>query len=456
MLDHCRIITLVHFKFSVFEDPTVESAIYVLQKEPDRMNRLKNAVTGIVSSSVNEFTAHQFRPIEIAQARFDEIPGNDFNFSLAGERGEILLKMRRGDLRLGAICEMTVGIKPYQTGKGKPKQTKEIVAKRVFDADHRKNETYHQYLMGRDLGRYVVDPIEERWISYGDWLAEPRPAAPFFEPRRIVIRQTGDSVIAAIEERQRLTLNNIHNLRLKRESPRMEFLLALLNSRLITYYHQQVVPEADRVFAEVKIVDLEQIPIPRIEFDTLATKRVAQLENAQESYEKSLAAKDAKNALQFVEAELKAGRTDVVHDLLAFLAERIMAMNQEKRTTAKQFLTDLKDFHNIDSRALNPKTKLDEFWKLEAPDLFAHLHKNARRLEEQKVRLSEKDEDKIRSRFVMAKETLLPLENQIAFTDQLIDQIVYRLYDLTPEEIKIVDGTSNAKAERQKKGTSDG
>ena len=30
----------------------------------------------------------------------------------------------------------------------------------------------------------------------------------------------------------------------------------------------------------------------------------------------------------------------------------------------------------------------------------------------------------------MAKETLLPLETQIAFTDQLIDQIVYRLYGL--------------------------
>jgi hypothetical protein len=47
------------------------------------------------------------------------------------------------------------------------------------------------------------------------------------------------------------------NLRLKREPPAMEFLLAVLNSRLITYYHQQVVPEKDRVFAEVKIVDLE-------------------------------------------------------------------------------------------------------------------------------------------------------------------------------------------------------
>jgi hypothetical protein len=42
----------------------------------------------------------------------------------------------------------------------------------------------------------------------------------------------------------------------------------------------------------------------------------------------------------------------------------------------------------------------------------------------------------------MAKETLLPLENQIAFTDQLIGQIVYRLYGLAEREIRIVEGAN--------------
>jgi len=31
------------------------------------------------------------------------------------------------------------------------------------------------------------------------------------------------------------------------------------------------------------------------------------------------------------------------------------------------------------------------------------------------------------------------LEAQIAFTDRLIDQVVYRLYGLTPEEITLVE-----------------
>src|SRR5207249_4717244 len=122
--------------------------------------------------------------------------------------------------------------------------------------------------------------------------------------------------------------------------------------------------------------DLEQIPFPDINFITVATKRAAQLDKAKSLYEKSLADGDGASTLRFVEAELQAGRADVVHDLLAFLAERMMAMNAEKRTTAKQFLTDLKDFHGIEARALNPKTKLDEFWKLEPSDVFAHMRKN--------------------------------------------------------------------------------
>jgi len=35
-----------------------------------------------------------------------------------------------------------------------------------------------------------------------------------------------------------------------------------------------------------------------------------------------------------------------------------------------------------------------------------------------------------------------PLERQIAATDKKIDELVYKLYGLTDEEIKIVEGTT--------------
>src|ERR1039458_7251659 len=110
----------------------------------------------------------------------------------------------------------------------------------------------------------------------------------------------------------------------------------------------------------------------------------------------------------------------------------VTGLNREKRTTVKQFLADLKDFHGIDTHALKPKTKLDEFWKLEAAEVFAHFRAN-------KLRLKDSDEEKIRARFQSARDKVVPLKASLAFTDDLIDEIVYRLYGLTPEEIKIVE-----------------
>jgi hypothetical protein len=140
---------------------------------------------------------------------------------------------------------------------------------------------------------------------------------------------------------------------------------------------------------------------------------------------------------QFTIKQREPERADVVHDLLAFLAEQMTALNREKRAAAKQFLTDLKDFLGIDVYDLKPKTKLDKFWKLEAAEVFAHFRAN-------KIRLKDSDEEKIRARFQKAKDTLVPLASSLVFTDELIDQIIYHLYALTPEEIELVQASQAA------------
>jgi type I restriction-modification system DNA methylase subunit len=211
------------------------------------------------------------------------------------------------------------------------------------------------------------------------------------------------------------------------------FLLSLINSSLLNRYFKIRFPITD-----VDGYMLHQLPIRRIDFTTPAAKRAAQIDKAKLHFEKSPAG-DTADALGFVETELQAGRADVVHDLLTFLAERMIVMNAEKRRTAKQFQIDLKDFHGIDAHALNPKTKLDEFWKLEAADVFAHLRKNTKVLTAQNVRLTEAAEETIRARFSQSKSALLPLDAQIAFTDGFIDEIVYRLYGLTQDERQIVE-----------------
>jgi Alw26I/Eco31I/Esp3I family type II restriction m6 adenine DNA methyltransferase len=194
----------------------------------------------------------------------------------------------------------------------------------------------------------------------------------------------------------------------------------------------------------VNAYEIDGMPMPHFVFTTLATRRAALAAAAKKVYASALAAEDDSGVLIFVQEQLLAnpGRSDVVHDLLAFLAGRMMDLNQRQRAVARQFLTDLKDFHGIDARALNPKTKLDEFWKLDTAEVFAHLKKNRKALAEAKLDLNETAENKIRSRFEQSKSAILPLEAQIVFTDALIDRIVYRLYALTPEEINIVQNAA--------------
>jgi len=443
LLDHCRVVTLVHFRFPVFEDPTVESANYVCQSEPDRDKRQGNIVSGIVVEGLEEFMAKRFKAQAVPQARFEEIPENDFNISLGLQEVAIVSKLLRGETEpLGMLCKIVCGLTPYRLGKGNPPQTKAIVEGRVFDANYHKDSTYRQYLMGRDFDRFAIAPLEERWISYGNWLAEPRRAAPFFEPKKIIVRQTGDSIIVTLDDQQFLNLKNVHNLRLKQGLPTYEYLLAILNSQLITYFHRQVVPEADRVFAEVKIVDLERLPIRRINFTSPEKERARLLEKGRKLYEQCLAKGDQLCVTGFVEHCLvqKPEQADVVHDLLTFLADQMIEMNKKGQTEIKAFLGWLEREIGAKIEELTNKTKIKEYHQGSFEDLLGILRANRKKLGFDPSR--REFSERLKEEFDRSLAKTRPLKDRLTLTDRLIDQIVYRLYSLTEEEIKIVEGSS--------------
>ena len=145
-------------------------------------------------------------------------------------------------------------------------------------------------------------------------------------------------------------------------------------------------------------------------------------------------------------------QSDVVHDILAFLAEQMIELNKEKQVKIREFLEwlevelkvkpDKKGNTGID--ALTSKTKLrnylgdyqkseevlsfDEFWAI--------LRKNKNRIERN---LSPSFMQEVKQVYEGSLSNLLPIKEKLRLTDGLIDQIVYRLYGLTEEEIRIVE-----------------
>jgi hypothetical protein len=149
--------------------------------------------------------------------------------------------------------------------------------------------------------------------------------------------------------------------------------------------------------------------------------------------------KDAEG--NFVTAQEK---SDVVHDLLAFLAEQMLEMNKQKQQEIKGFLGWLEGEIGAKVENMSPKTKVQEYYKLQFDELLAILKKNKRKLAIDPAR--REPQERLRLEFDASLAKLQPLMERIAATDGLIDRIVYKLYGLTEEEIGIVEGKAIAEA----------
>ncbi|MBU0702056.1 Eco57I restriction-modification methylase domain-containing protein [bacterium] len=180
---------IVHYSRKVFA-ATVDTEVVIISKEIPTNNRVLVRLVTNAGSSVDRF---------VEQQKWALLDGKPVNIFANSQQDAIIEKMRVDTALLGDICDITVGMKPYQVGKGIPKQTRSVVESRIFDSTSKKDKTYRALLRGRDIDRYVNKWNGERWIKYGPHLAEPRPSAKFDASIKIVIRQTGDSLVATLD-----------------------------------------------------------------------------------------------------------------------------------------------------------------------------------------------------------------------------------------------------------------
>ena len=112
-------------------------------------------------------------------------------------------------------------------------------------------------------------------------------------------------------------------------------------------------------------------------------------------------------------------------------ADLMLELNKKLQELKQNFINEL----NLEKVS----TKLQKFEELDFDD-FVKEYAKAKKL---------KFADKLEERnfknewqrlFENDKKEVLEIQNQINITDKEIDQMVYKLYDLTPDEVKIVEG----------------
>jgi hypothetical protein len=238
-----------------------------------------------------------------------------------------------------------------------------------------------------------------------------------------------------------VTTDNILNILILNVNLDPKFITALLNSKFISWlYTSSSTISVKDDFPQVTYEELKNLPIPIIDFSLSELDRKELLLQIIENYYGS-----TNPLLDKVLELINLERKDVIHDLLAYLAEQMIELNKQKQTEIKGFLQWLERFIGCPVDTLTNKSKiqnyLGDYYKnmhhLSFEELIEVLKKNSKKIKVDPI--ARKEQQALEKEYQDSLNTLLPIKAQLRRCDQLIDAIVYRLYGLTEAEIAIVE-----------------
>ncbi|MFQ5550028.1 MAG: TaqI-like C-terminal specificity domain-containing protein, partial [Gemmatimonadales bacterium] len=174
---------------------------------------------------------------------------------------------------LGQLARPCSGYNPYEVGKGeKPAggpHDKDTVRTKPYHSESKLGPEWKPEIVGRNLSRYRVSIYGDRWIKYGPWLAAARDPENFLGPRILVQEIVGGQdrrIIAAYHEDELYHSRDVIPVKLDADGPHALFILAIINSRLISWYHHKRNPKAKKgLFPKVLVSDLKKMPIPSLD-----------------------------------------------------------------------------------------------------------------------------------------------------------------------------------------------
>lgn len=416
----------------IFDDPSVYPVVAVINKSGEPSQYSINVEVSDSNNKIATVLKHSSKTLE-------KLPGFLWGYLLSSY-ADLVFKIEKVSPKMEDVAEVQA-------------------TSTTAEADE-----YDQALVdgkkGKDLVKFLNTGLIDRYTSL--WGIEPlnHKGEFYFEPRldisnsvvsqmRRQMYRRSKVILAKVALTIEAFLNSIGeyssaNTNCVFNSPdyNLYFLCALLNSNLMHFVYNQYFG-ALRMgggYFQFQAPQIKILPIRRIPFTTSKKERNKFLKEGKMLYESCMKKGDDKFVTEFVEHHLSAKpeRSDVVHDLLAFFAEQMIEMNKEKQKEIKGFLTWLEGYLGSRVDDLTNKTKIKNYHELSWEDFLEVLKEKRRRID--KVDITRREpQEQIKREFEDSLSKLNPLLSRIRDTDNLIDQIVYKLYGLTEEETQVIE-----------------
>ena len=237
-----------------------EFMILIMSLEDARNNKLKVAF----KPKLNELNNDKIFS-EIDQSYL--IEKGEVNLNIAKFDQLLLAKIENNTFPLDEICHVNDGIVPFIREK--------LISDRKID---------NRYVPFAGIaGRYILEPYyfthDEMYLCYDINEAKKyiknkielkkvqlRDKQIFLQ-RKILTAQNSSKLKGAIDENKTFVSNSLHSTYLKNEYKDgfyLEFILALLNSRLLNYYHDSLRLKGTDLHPQILVSDLKKLPIKNI------------------------------------------------------------------------------------------------------------------------------------------------------------------------------------------------
>ena len=361
IIDNAKIVDLIDFKrHAVFVDAAVDSIILILNKEHSTNYKYKQ-ISNIVSFEDNLYQEDSYNISKILE--------NEDLSMLISQNDLFIKRIIKNAIPLKQILNFSQGI---ITGGNSKFLTLE------------KTEFTKKLLTGSDFNRYSLTPTNQM-INYDtSKLHRPRKKEIFEANEKILLRQTSSYPICTLDNNQYYTLDTVHNGILINEKFSLKFLLVLLNSKFLKFLYQSQINEEGKVFAQVKIIYVDPLPIQDIPL----------------SAQQPFIAK----------------------------ADQMLSLNKDLQEVSGKFQRNLFREFSLDTLS----SKLQNWHTLSYAEFIKELEKL-------KIKLTLHQKAEWESYFQQESEKAQSIKALIDSTDHEIDCMVYQLYGLTEEEIQIIE-----------------
>lgn len=374
----------------VFEDAEVGSSLllqFTIKQKINQKNIVRLAVADKIQNFVTEFGVIENK---VPQDFFLNVPNCEI--SVVSSDSQSLLKKLHKLKPIKQYYTLKNGLNP-----GNIKQI--LISESKETAKHKpiiwgKEITRYNITWGGDYINYdeniganiSLDDIKSKeGMNKQNRIDFALRSPDLFENKKIVVRKTGDSLIGCLDENNYYFDTLVHGIYEKENGFQLEPLLAVLNSKPATKFYRLLHDIKGKIFAKISLDNLGSFPIP---------------ENiCSETYNLSSNTK------------LLLTKTKELQELLTQFTDLLQSKFEIEKLT----------------------TKLQNWYELEFKDFLKELKK-------MKVQLSLSEEAEWMQYFNEQKQKAQTLKSENNRVGAEIDKMVYQLYGLTEEEIKIVEG----------------